>query len=446
MSQGSQEGFRLSPQQRRAWLLAQEGIGSIGRWCALSIEGPLDLGKLRDAASRIASAHEILRTTFQRRPGIRVPFQVVSETAAPAWRTVELPAAARGDAFAAVAELVRQEEESPFDLERGPVFRLAVGTLSDTRHVLLLGGTSLAVDRRSLHSIATAIAEAYAGRALAEPDGVSVQYADFAQWQNELLETDDDAARAAREHGSRMSSAAACTPFGGLAGAVSPGPASRLLEPALLGKIDRFCADEKVTRPDFFLACWQTLLARTTGETEIVTEELHPGRKLEDLRNAIGPFAKALPVLGRFDGSVPFAEAVKNVAQARRQNDEWEEYFGRPEDLEASLSARTRRTGFEYAERPEPVFGAVTFSIVREFAPPDGWPIWFECVREGDGVRMTCGAEASPAAQAAAGRLANHLEILIRAAAESGGTPAGELPILGDEERRMLLVEWNRTS
>ncbi|MCA1583188.1 MAG: amino acid adenylation domain-containing protein, partial [Acidobacteria bacterium] len=303
---------------------------------------------------------------------------------------------------------------------------------------------ALSADRRTLHLVAEGLAGLYDGGG--EPAEPAIQYADFSQWQNELLETDDDATRAAREHWAGIPFIVGTAPFGGLTEAVGTGPASLVLEPALVEKIERFCAGESVEPRDFFLASWQTVLARATGEAEIVTEELHPGRKLDDLRQALGPFAKALPTLGRFDGNVPFAEAVKSVAEARRVDDEWEEYYGRPEDLEAASEARARRTGFEWVETPPPVRRPVTFSVLRDSAPTGGWPLWLACVREGDSLRLICGADATPAARAAAARLVKHLDVLVRGAAGNPVARAGELPLLGDEERRKLLIEWNRTA
>ncbi len=446
MNEGSQEGFRLSPQQRRAWSLSKEGggAGSPARWCALSIEGRLDEVKLREAASRLASEHEILRTTFPRRPGMRVPLQVVSETGTPGWRTVD--AAGGAEELAVARELARWEEATAFDLERGPVFRLSLARLSDTRHVLVFGAPLLTADRRSLQLMAESLAELSNGRENVSPDAVP-QYADFAEWQNEMLEADDEAGRSGREHWNGISEAVTAIPFGGLKGVSAEESRPMRLEAGITAEIDRWCAAEGVSAPDFLLACWQILLARTAGEAGLITEEIHHGRKLEDLHGAIGPFAKALPVAAHFDPALDFAETVRSIANARRQNDEWEEYYGRSEDLEVSTGARRGRTGFEYAERPGSSGDALRFRVLRDSAPQGGWPLWVECVREtDDAILVTCGSDADPAAREAAGRLAKHLEVLVPAAVRNPRVAAGALPILGEAERRKVLVDWNQTA
>ena len=76
------EGFRLSPQQRRLWLLQQGGDRLPYRaQCAILVEGELDATRLRAALSRAVERNEILRTGFQSLPGMAVPVQVISDGA-----------------------------------------------------------------------------------------------------------------------------------------------------------------------------------------------------------------------------------------------------------------------------------------------------------------------------------------------------------------------------
>src|SRR6478735_4383210 len=84
MQQEGVGGFRISPQQEQLWL--EQPDGPTGRVQAVvALEGALDEAALADALSRVVARHEILRTTFVRRAGIRVPFQVVHEELAPLW-------------------------------------------------------------------------------------------------------------------------------------------------------------------------------------------------------------------------------------------------------------------------------------------------------------------------------------------------------------------------
>ncbi|HWP42128.1 MAG TPA: condensation domain-containing protein [Blastocatellia bacterium] len=73
-------GYRLSPQQRRLWLLEQRYRGAaFVSQCAASITAGLDRERIREALERVVARHEILRTSFERQPGLRLPLQVIAE-------------------------------------------------------------------------------------------------------------------------------------------------------------------------------------------------------------------------------------------------------------------------------------------------------------------------------------------------------------------------------
>jgi hypothetical protein len=61
------EGYALSPQQERVWVLQQGAQGLPYRaQCAVRVDGPLDLQVFTTALQQVVERHEMLRTTFQR--------------------------------------------------------------------------------------------------------------------------------------------------------------------------------------------------------------------------------------------------------------------------------------------------------------------------------------------------------------------------------------------
>src|ERR1044071_10353645 len=82
MSQNNVEGFHLSPQQRHVWSLQQVSAFPIYQVLStISIKGDLSAEILERAFADVVRRHEILRTTFQRPSGIKIPFQVISDAA-----------------------------------------------------------------------------------------------------------------------------------------------------------------------------------------------------------------------------------------------------------------------------------------------------------------------------------------------------------------------------
>src|SRR4028118_1851163 len=72
--------FRLSPQQRRAWQMQQDSAVRVSQ-SLVRLDGDLDAAALAASLDEVVRRHEILRTAFQRVPGLKVPVQVVTEPA-----------------------------------------------------------------------------------------------------------------------------------------------------------------------------------------------------------------------------------------------------------------------------------------------------------------------------------------------------------------------------
>ena len=188
------EGFRLSPQQTRLWL-QQRGSAAYRSQCALLIEGSLREKVLENSFLQLSRRHEILRTTFHRLSGLRIPLQVIAEEGAPAWRVVDLSREDFAGHKTKIDELFAHERDHDLDFEKGPLLRLCLVKSSATRHVLIVSLPALCADARSLDNL---ISEAFCfygnsdsvpGAPLAEP----LQYVDFSEWQNEILASDDAA-------------------------------------------------------------------------------------------------------------------------------------------------------------------------------------------------------------------------------------------------------------
>src|SRR5205085_4361964 len=129
------------------------------------------------------SRHEILRTTFARPAGIKTPFQVISEKADFFWRQVDLP----------VEAIFSAECKEPLTLDRGPVVRCHLVEVSTDRSVLLLSLPAICSDSQTLLKLAHELFRIYESADDPQADEVA-QYADFAEWENELLESVDERA------------------------------------------------------------------------------------------------------------------------------------------------------------------------------------------------------------------------------------------------------------
>ena len=193
MHNSAVEGFRLSPQQRNLWSLQQTAGGQPFRMLsAILLDGDLQPHILQGAVQHIVSRNEILRTTFSRPPGIKTLFQVVGETSQFSWQTVDLSSLDVTEQRLRIAEYFAGESERPFDFDQGPLLRVTLIKQSSDRHVLLVLLPALCGDSISIANFTSELSRAYASFLNHhELTGELMQYADFAEWQNEQLEADN---------------------------------------------------------------------------------------------------------------------------------------------------------------------------------------------------------------------------------------------------------------
>src|SRR5436853_937270 len=93
MTEKIADSFELSPQQEQLWLAEPDGPKGAVQ-VVLALKGRLDADALTSALRRASERHEILRTTFLRQPGIRVPVQAVADQLPPDLTTARATSAA----------------------------------------------------------------------------------------------------------------------------------------------------------------------------------------------------------------------------------------------------------------------------------------------------------------------------------------------------------------
>ncbi|HKR21723.1 MAG TPA: condensation domain-containing protein, partial [Pyrinomonadaceae bacterium] len=173
---GQLQGFRVSPQQRHLWLV-QDGSTAFHARCAALIDGELDVDALRSAVATVVQRHEILRTVFQRTPGVKVPLQVVTEEAEFEWS--ETNPTFDGELEALASDV--------WDYEHGPMLRARLVCVSPEKHVLMIALPALCSDAVGLKNLVHEITQTMQG----DSDEEIAQYVDLAEWQNELFESED---------------------------------------------------------------------------------------------------------------------------------------------------------------------------------------------------------------------------------------------------------------
>jgi amino acid adenylation domain-containing protein/non-ribosomal peptide synthase protein (TIGR01720 family) len=445
------KGYRISSQQKRLWLLQQESPAYCAQ-CAIQIDGNLHARSLKTSLEKIVARHEILRTTFYRPHGMKFPFQVIADEGAPSWRELDLRGMRPDQQESRLEELLQEERVRPYDFEGGPLFRLSLLALSADRHALLITLPSLCADTRTLENLTREISHFYGASFHQQPPlEAPLQYVDYAEWQRELSETEDADAAKGREYWSRQnisSPPALKLPFEGEPDSAAGSQTSSLtMEADLVAKLEAAARKSGTTAEVFLLACWQTLLWRLTGEPDIPTSHVSDGRRDGGLQEAFGVFARNLPVKSQFAEASSFSEILSQVNEAARNGYEWQDYRAwedLPGDATVGLDSPF---GFEYAELPATNYAAgVSFTIYKQRSVTQPFKLLLSCTRAGDS--LTVAAHYDPARYEGEyiERLVRHFATLVGSAASDSDAPAGELDLLGPDDRRRLLLEFNQTA
>ncbi|MGC0154189.1 amino acid adenylation domain-containing protein [Chromobacterium vaccinii] len=305
-----------SAAQQRLWLVCGlEGERSNYTIAgALRLSGPMRSEALQQALDDCLARHETLRTGFVDVDG--VPMQAIEPAAALPLARVDLGALPAGEALSqaldGAAELARQ----PFALDRPPLLRAALFRLADDDWLLALAIHHIVCDGPSLGLLMQDLARAYAHRldpaqaALAE---LPLQFADFAEWQQEQLSSPkSEALLAAWE--ARLAGVPDLQPptdFPRPALRQAKGARHELDLPADVRAASAALARELGTTPfAVLLAAWGMTLAGWTGQDDFAIGSPVSARNDPALAEVVGMFAETSALRFKLDGDPSVEQAL----------------------------------------------------------------------------------------------------------------------------------------
>ncbi|WP_162002706.1 non-ribosomal peptide synthetase [Streptomyces sp. CB01881] len=324
MSSPTEEVFVLpaSFAQQRIWFLDQLEPGSPAYTMAMAVrlQGKLAPEALRDALQAVVERHESLRTTFSDVDGDGQPHQVVAPgltVGLPVTSLTELPPA---DRLTHAAALAAEEAATPFDLAAGPLMRARLLQLDTDDHALLLTLHHIISDGWSLGVLAEEIGAQYEaalrGTSADRPE-LEIQYPDYAVWQREflqgeLLEQEIDHWREALAGAPGLLSLPTDRPrppVQTFRGAVVRFTLPRELHERLAA----FGRERDTTPYMVLLAAYTALLARYSGQDDIVVGTPVAGRTRPELEGLIGLFVNTLALRTRLDDDPDFETLLARV-------------------------------------------------------------------------------------------------------------------------------------
>ena len=433
-------------------------------------DGPVfDPGALERAATDLAHRHPALRTTFHPQ-GTAEPLARVHESLPPEIAVID----AKGWSDDTIRQRLASEAHRPFDLEKGPLFRLVVlrrGEAADAARVVL-AVHHIVADFWSLGLILRDLGALY-GRhrsgAPAELEPLPLTPADFSRWQNQLV-----AGPVGEQHWSYWRET--------LAGELPlldlptdrPRPAIQTFRgaavthdfaPDLGETLQGLARRHGATLFMLLLAGWQALLHRLSQQDEILVGSPATLRGHAGLADMVGYLVNPLVLRGAPGQAERFADLL---AESR------ERVLGALAHADLPFPQLVERLAPDHDASRSPLFQ--NLFVLQKDRPSEAGLAGFALGREGTrlelgGLALESLALPHDSAQfdlslvmaeadgrlgarleynrdlfdpTTAERLLGYLDTLLGGIARGGDTPLPRLPLLGESERRQLVVERNQ--
>lgn len=449
----------LSAAQQRLWFLEQLGYSAHAYHLleAVRLCGPLHVEALHQSLQDIVRRHEILRTTFANVGG--QPRQVVGLSAHLSIDGVDLRAMPHNEQEQEIQRLARTAVQRPFDLEQGPLLRVTLVQLSDVEHVLVLTMHHIIFDGWSHGVLWRELTALYNARTAGQPaplPALSLQYADFAHWQSQWLQGAVLDAPLAYWQRQLADSATLQLPtdypsptLPTFQGARSYLPLSATLTHALKALSQR----HGVTLFMTLLAAFQALLARYTGQDDIVVGSLIANRTQLASEPLIGFFVNILVLRTDLSGDPSFRALLARVHEVTSRAYEYQdvpyekllEILRLPRDLRRSPLFQVMCVLHNTPPQAPELSGLTAYPLVIDPGTAR-FDITLEFWETPTGLRGHFEYSTDLFQAAKIARMAGHFQTLLEGIVADPEQRLSQLPLLSADERQCLLVEWNSTA
>jgi amino acid adenylation domain-containing protein len=453
--------FPASFAQQRLWFLDQLEPGNVTYNIARAIylTGPIDVATLETSINEIVKRHESLRTTFGTRDG--KPVQVVRDESPILLPLIDLSALPPAERANEEQRLAQAEAHRPFDLSEGPLLRGRLVRLADEEHVLLLTLHHIISDGWSAGILFRELATLYEAFRTGKPSPLpplTIQYADYAVWQRELLQGDvlmkqlsywreqlADPPTALELPADRPHQAIQT-----LNGAVK----SLTLSAHLTDALKTLSQSEGVTLFMLLLAAFQGLLFRYTGEDDILVGSPFAGRNRIETEEVIGFFINTVVLRTSLSGNPSFRELLQRVRNTSleafaHQDLPFEKLI---EELRPDRN-RSYTPLFQVMFAPQNAPKALIqlndgLSLRPVDITTDTARFDLTLLMDQDSDPLSCSLEYNTDLfdEDRIVRMLGHFVTLLGAAVANPEQTVGELALLNEKERQQILVGWNDTA
>ncbi|WNG46961.1 amino acid adenylation domain-containing protein [Archangium minus] len=448
----------LSFAQQRLWFLEQlqPGSSAYNIPYALRLEGQLEPKALERALEEVVRRHEILRASFESRAG--EPVLRLAETLRLSLEPEDLSALEAGRRNEEVERRASEEASKPFVLSQGPLLRATLLRLAEREHVLLLTVHHIVFDGWSAGLLIQELAALYGAFSRGEPSPLPelpLQYTDYARWQREWLKGEVLEAQL----GYWRQRLAGSPPVLNLP-LDKPRPARRsqragqvrvALSREVSEALESLAQQEGCSLFMVLLGGFQALLARWSGQEDIVVGTPVAGRTRVEVEGLIGFFVNTLVMRTDVSGAPTFRELLTRVREVAlgayaHQDVPFEKLVEELRPVRELRHSPLFQVMFALQNVPtrEVSLPGLKLSPVENEGVEAKLDVMLSLTQTPEGLRGSFTYDTALFEPVTIERLARHLETLLAAVAAAPDRRVDAVELLQGEARARVLKEWSR--
>ena len=443
--------YRLSPSQKHLWLQQRESANEVPFrvQSAISIEGEISVSRLKGALRHVIQRHEILRTVFQIPMGMTIPVQTVCEAIDPLIVEHDLEALDPGAQNDAVEGIFQESLSRPLHIESGQLLFASLVRLSKLDHILILSLPALCADIQSLVNLTQELADFYHANTDESDDADGpFQYADFAEWNNELFAGDviHEGQNYWRKQKSSANSELYCEAKNPVIADFHPRVSTSCIKPDVAVRIKMLSELHGVSAATFLFTCWQILLYGLSGESDLAVGMSFDGRKFAEMGSSIGLFARYLPLSVTIKKDTRFNRLLETVGATAVEAESRQEFFDWRYQETSSGRDPFLSFGFDFLKLPsEARAGELVFKSNRQYSCLDRFKLKLSCIEKDESLITEFHFDPSFYKSENIESIIGSFNQLLESAICQPQAEIGSLEILTDSERRRLLEDFNQT-
>jgi amino acid adenylation domain-containing protein len=310
--------------------------------------------------------------------------------------------------------------------------------LSDDRAMLLLTLPTICADSQTLFNLAGELWSVYQSTVELEADDVA-QYVDYAEWHNELLESVDEQSLKQKALWKNPQVQDPTLPLERRDSDAEPGEFEAItleLDSDLVSRLDALASESNIAVSELLFVAWQSLISRLSGERDFRIYTRCAARKAADLRGALGPYDRYLPLHCHI-GSDRFEPQLQVVSRELSRAADSLEYAEPPDEGLVSGKA----IAFEFEQHGAWTSETLSLSLASEFVFINPFKLKLSCKYADERLSLHLQHDGRIFRRETCARFMGYLQRLIKALANTtrADLKLDAVDILPASERESLL-------